>query len=176
MKSIVAFAFVLIAGVAANGYGNENMMFGGNNGCMDGMCGGYSDKHYGYAPYQFGYNFHDDHYGSQQSREEVADGHGGVKGSYSFVDGHGIKRIVEYVADKNGFRASIKTNEPGTAAQNPADVYMNANPVQAHYEPSSYKAASAPPKVYKAPAAGYAAPAKAEYPSSIYSMPAYSEY
>ena len=99
-----------------------------------------------------------------------------IAGSYGYTDPYGIYRFVEYVADKHGFRASIKTNEPGTASQNPADVYMNANPVQAHYEPQSqYKAASAPPKVYKAPASGYAAP-KADYPASLYSVPSYNEY
>ena len=38
-------------------------------------------------------------------------------GSYGYTDGHGIYRQVDYVADKNGFRASIKTNEPGTSDQ-----------------------------------------------------------
>ncbi len=36
-------------------------------------------------------------------------------GSYGYTDGHGIYRQVDYVADKHGFRATIKTNEPGTS-------------------------------------------------------------
>ena len=38
-------------------------------------------------------------------------------GSYGYVDSYGIYRQVDYVADKDGFRATIKTNEPGTANQ-----------------------------------------------------------
>ncbi|XP_022706219.1 adult-specific rigid cuticular protein 15.7-like [Varroa jacobsoni] len=39
----------------------------------------------------------------------------GVAGSYGLVDIDGRSRVVNYVADGLGFRASIKTNEPGTA-------------------------------------------------------------
>lgn len=40
-----------------------------------------------------------------------------ITGSYGYTDSYGIYRQVDYVADKNGFRATIKTNEPGTANQ-----------------------------------------------------------
>ncbi|GIY56510.1 hypothetical protein CEXT_168651 [Caerostris extrusa] len=36
----------------------------------------------------------------------------------------GVHRQVNYVADHAGFRAQVKTNEPGTANQNPAAVHM----------------------------------------------------
>lgn len=36
-------------------------------------------------------------------------------GSYGYTDSYGIYRQVDYIADKHGFRATIKTNEPGTA-------------------------------------------------------------
>ena len=63
-----------------------------------------------------------DHHG-EQHREES--GHGGaVKGSYGFTDARGVHRQVEYVADGAGFRAKVKTNEPGTAPQSPAAVDM----------------------------------------------------
>lgn len=42
-----------------------------------------------------------------------------VHGSYGFRDINGIYREVHYVADKNGFRATIKSNEP--TLQNPKD-------------------------------------------------------
>lgn len=32
-----------------------------------------------------------------------------------FADKYGITREVDYVADKNGFRAIVRSNEPGTA-------------------------------------------------------------
>lgn len=74
-------------------------------------------------PYEFGYEI-DDGYGNKQTREENQDSYGNQKGSYSYVDAYGLYRTVEYTADKTGFRANIKTNEPGTKNENPADVYM----------------------------------------------------
>lgn len=44
-------------------------------------------------------------------------------------------REVEYVADKHGFRAVIKTNEPGTAPKDPAYVKMHSNPIHVDYKP-----------------------------------------
>lgn len=63
-----------------------------------------------------------DEHGSQY-RKETSDGQGRVEGSYGFIDDNGIYREVYYVADKeNGFRAEIKTNEPGTKTEDSADV------------------------------------------------------
>lgn len=50
--------------------------------------------------------------GLQLTRKESGD-ESGVRGSYSYIDAEGLFRTVEYVADKDGFRAVIKTNEPG---------------------------------------------------------------
>ncbi|GIX67275.1 hypothetical protein CEXT_791351 [Caerostris extrusa] len=41
------------------------------------------------------------------------------QGSYGYTNNKGIARQVNYVADHAGFRAQVKTNEPGTADQNP---------------------------------------------------------
>lgn len=38
---------------------------------------------------------------------------GNKVGSYSLADIDGRARRVDYVADKMGFRAAVKTNEPG---------------------------------------------------------------
>lgn len=46
-------------------------------------------------------------------------------GSYGLEDVDGRKRIVQYSADKNGFVAYIKTNEPGTSDEDAADAYYN---------------------------------------------------
>ncbi|PRD37897.1 UNVERIFIED_CONTAM: Cuticle protein 16.8 [Trichonephila clavipes] len=73
-------------------------------------------------PYKFGYSVKDHH--GEQHREEVGNGAGGVVGSYGFTDARGIARRVKYVADHTGFRAQVKTNEPGTANQNPAAVQV----------------------------------------------------
>ncbi|CAL1280753.1 unnamed protein product [Larinioides sclopetarius] len=80
-------------------------------------------------PFKFGYSVKDKH--GEQHREEVGDGKN-VKGSYGFTDARGIHRQVNYVADHGGFRAEVKTNEPGTANQNPAAVHIISNAPQGH--------------------------------------------
>ncbi|GBN16420.1 hypothetical protein AVEN_256450-1 [Araneus ventricosus] len=80
-------------------------------------------------PFKFGYSVKDKH--GEQHREEVGDGKN-VKGSYGFTDARGIHRQVNYVADHAGFRAQVKTNEPGTANQNPAAVHMISDAPYGH--------------------------------------------
>lgn len=49
----------------------------------------------------------------------------------SYTDPFGTFRVVEYIADENGFRASIRTNEPGIGkADNgdPASVIYEIDP------------------------------------------------
>ncbi|GFQ92917.1 cuticle protein 10.9 [Trichonephila clavipes] len=116
---------------------------------------GHEEK-YPPQPYDFGYETNDD-YGTTTFRKESGDGHGRVQGSYGYKDLHGIERVVEYVADEHGYRAEIKTNEPGTESQNPADVVLHANPIVVD-EPKAY---SAPRPHYQAP--HYAAPAYPRY-------------
>ncbi|OQR77089.1 hypothetical protein BIW11_02963 [Tropilaelaps mercedesae] len=79
-------------------------------------------------PYQFGYESVDE-YGTKQSRHEVSDVHNNKKGCYSFPNAGGVARRVEYVADKLGFRASIKTNEPDTASSAPASAHYLSSPI-----------------------------------------------
>lgn len=74
-------------------------------------------------PYTFGFQSTDE-LGNTLSRSETADGSGTVTGSYSYLDAEGLTRVVEYVADAAGYRATVKTNEPGTANANPADVQV----------------------------------------------------
>jgi len=76
-------------------------------------------------PYQFSYSSPSE--GGQSSHQESGDGSGRVTGSYTVQDEDGRSRLVEYVADENGFRASITTNEPGTSNQSPADVTINSS-------------------------------------------------
>ncbi|GIY38766.1 uncharacterized protein CEXT_272411 [Caerostris extrusa] len=75
--------------------------------------------------YKFGYEIKDHH--GPQHRHEHGDGYGNVQGSYDFSDHRGIHRQVQYVADHHGFRAKVKTNEPGTANQDPAHVHIHSN-------------------------------------------------
>lgn len=57
-----------------------------------------------------------------------------VHGSYGYHDTNGIFREVVYVADKDGFRASVKSNEPGMSDnKDPASVKLDL------YQPSYSK-------------------------------------
>lgn len=80
-------------------------------------------------PYEYGYILRDDH-GNAQHKHESSDGNGNVKGTYGFKDEHGLYRSVQYVANKDGFRALVKTNEPGTDNTDPADVHVEAEKEQ----------------------------------------------
>lgn len=81
-------------------------------------------------PFAWGYDINDG-YGGAQYHKETGDEYGKRTGSYGYTDAYGVYRQVDYVADEHGFRATIKTNEPGTANESPADVEMHA------YEPPS---------------------------------------
>ncbi|XP_022694715.1 uncharacterized protein LOC111263670 isoform X2 [Varroa jacobsoni] len=91
-------------------------------------------------PYQFGFDTIDE-YGTKMTRHEESDEHNRKKGSYSFTDPHGITRRVDYVADEHGFRATINTDEPGTAPSHPASAIINspASPPPALEASASYK-------------------------------------
>ncbi|KAG8179817.1 hypothetical protein JTE90_025984 [Oedothorax gibbosus] len=99
-------------------------------------------------PYQFGYDSNDE-YGNTAYRKESGDGNGKVQGSYGYKDAQGIERIVEYVADENGYRAQIKTNEPGTENKSPADIDLYANPILVNYVPQPQQYQTAAAQAYK---------------------------
>ncbi|GFY68631.1 cuticle protein 16.8 [Trichonephila inaurata madagascariensis] len=86
--------------------------------------------HHAPQPYKFGYSIKDHH--GEQHREESGNGGHAVQGSYGFTDARGIRREVHYVADHGGFRAQVKTNEPGTANQNPAAVHLISDAPYGH--------------------------------------------
>ncbi|XP_054717332.1 uncharacterized protein LOC129226725 [Uloborus diversus] len=66
--------------------------------------------------YAFGYN--EDHTSGGSFRRETSDEFGNKVGSYGLRISDGRVRIVNYVADNNGYRANIYSNEPGLAPQN----------------------------------------------------------
>ncbi|XP_022655654.1 cuticle protein 14-like isoform X2 [Varroa destructor] len=79
-----------------------------------------------YGNYAFSYDIADKH-GAVNGRKEYGGPHG-VSGSYYIGDIDGRHRTVHYVADKIGFRAQIKTNEPGTKTTYAASAaYASAN-------------------------------------------------
>ncbi|KAG8201758.1 hypothetical protein JTE90_012817 [Oedothorax gibbosus] len=94
-------------------------------------CQRYQDQpEYPPIPYSFSYAA-DLEDGGSSSHQESGDGSGRVTGSYTVQGEGGVGRVVDYVADENGFRATIRTNEPGTASQNPADVTIDSSADQA---------------------------------------------
>lgn len=78
-----------------------------------------------FVPYNFIFN-HNDGLGTMQHREEKKDEDGVVRGSYGYRDAWGNYRHVSYEAGKNGFKAVVRTNEPGVKNRNSADVAVVA--------------------------------------------------
>lgn len=72
-------------------------------------------------PFSFAYNI------EGQSRGESGDKNGVVRGYYRIASGDGQDRFVEYIADAQGFRAVVKTNEFGTEARSPAHVALHSS-------------------------------------------------
>ncbi|XP_049518695.1 prisilkin-39-like [Dermacentor silvarum] len=89
---------------------------------------GYADYAVPPQPYSFGYDTLDE-FGNRQFRSEQSDSNNVKTGSYGYRDVNGLYRRVSYIADANGFRATVDTNEPGTAPGASADAVFNAAPV-----------------------------------------------
>lgn len=70
-------------------------------------------------PYSFAFEEVDE-YGTKISRQESGDERGVVQGQYSYQDASGLIRTVQYVADDDGFRANVISNEPGLTNSAPA--------------------------------------------------------
>ena len=58
--------------------------------------------------FEFGYS------NPNSARTEKGDADTGtVSGSYSYLDGHGLRQKIDYVADDNGYRVTAATNGAG---------------------------------------------------------------
>lgn len=88
-------------------------------------------------PFAFDFNTRDSN-GNGQYRKEESDKNGVVRGSYGYMDASGVYRHVEYVADQNGFRANIKSNEPGLMAE------TSQSGPNAETQPASIRLATSP--------------------------------
>lgn len=65
------------------------------------------------SSYHFAYSVEDPLTGDVKSQNEVSDGRGTVKGTYSLVEADGSTRVVEYTADdEHGFNAEVKRIGP----------------------------------------------------------------
>ncbi|CAN8005659.1 unnamed protein product, partial [Ixodes hexagonus] len=123
-----------------------------------------TDNAYPAQPFSFGYD-NVDEYGNRQFHTERADANNVRTGSYGYTDARGLYRRVNYVADANGFRATVETNEPGTQAGASADAVFYAKPVVV--------APSAPPRTAAYAAPVYARPAAPNYRHHGYAQAAY---
>ncbi|CAN8018015.1 unnamed protein product, partial [Ixodes persulcatus] len=104
----------------------EDSLLGSGPGAYRGA--GYADSAYPSVPFSFGYDTVDE-FGTKLFHKEDADASNSRTGSYGYTDPNGLFRRVNYVADAGGFRATVETNEPGTAPGQSADAVFNANPV-----------------------------------------------
>ncbi|GBM08108.1 Cuticle protein 14 isoform b [Araneus ventricosus] len=100
--------------------------------------------------YNFGYD--ESHISGGSFRKEAGDAYGNKYGSYGLTEADGRTRVVNYVADAGGFRADIKTNEPGIESKNPAAASINKAFYSSTYiapaAPTTYAVATAPVKTY----------------------------
>ncbi|GIY51546.1 cuticle protein 14 isoform a [Caerostris darwini] len=76
-----------------------------------------------FGNYNFGYN--EAHLSGGTFRKESGDALGNKIGSYGLQEADGRTRIVNYIADANGFRVDIKTNEPGIESKDSASTSVN---------------------------------------------------
>ncbi|XP_035216965.1 keratin, type I cytoskeletal 9-like [Stegodyphus dumicola] len=113
---------------SSSGFGGSSVSYGGGASSFGGAAAGIQNVP---QPYNFDYQAQDEQ-GNTHYRNEQGDQNGNVQGSYGYTDVQGLYRVVEYVADANGFRANIRTNEPGTdSRESPADVVLVAEPAPA---------------------------------------------
>ncbi|KFM58776.1 Cuticle protein 16.8, partial [Stegodyphus mimosarum] len=120
---------------SSSGFGGSSVSYGGGASSYGGGASSFSGAAAGIQnvpqPYNFDYQAQDEQ-GNTHYRNEQGDQNGNVQGSYGYTDVQGLYRVVEYVADANGFRANIRTNEPGTdSRESPADMVLVAEPAPA---------------------------------------------
>ncbi|GIY00525.1 uncharacterized protein CEXT_789631 [Caerostris extrusa] len=79
-----------------------------------------------YAPIPYSFNYLSEAEDGSSSHQETGDGAGNVQGSYTLLGLDGLKRVVEYTAGSDGFKAIVRTNEPGTDNSSPANVVFES--------------------------------------------------
>lgn len=115
---IVLAAFVVVVSAGKTNYA------GYNSGAISTGTSSQFRSEDNYGNYNFGYDESHSTGGTSRREEQT---NGVRRGSYSLSDADGRQRTVDYIADVNGFRATIRTNEPGVEAKDPADVLINKN-------------------------------------------------
>lgn len=85
-----------------------------------------SDEQHQPSPEPYSFSYSAPSAGGQVTHQESGDGSGRITGFYTIQGEDGRERRVDYVADENGYRASVSTNEVGTRSENSADVEWSA--------------------------------------------------
>lgn len=90
-------------------------------------------------PYRFAFNVRGPNGQTEQYRSEAGNGKV-LTGSYGYMLPDGIYRHVDYVADERGFKAFVRTSEPGMSNNNPSNVVINSIPVlgYSNFNPPSH--------------------------------------
>ncbi|XP_077512450.1 uncharacterized protein LOC144123508 [Amblyomma americanum] len=78
------------------------------------------------APYSFSYEHTDEKTGAKVTQSENGDASNVKTGSYGINDPTGLYRLVQYIADAQGFRVTVDTNEPGTKSHEAANALYNS--------------------------------------------------
>ncbi|KAK0170270.1 hypothetical protein PV328_010849 [Microctonus aethiopoides] len=134
----------------------------------------YDHEYNAHPKYSFSYDVHDSHTGDIKAQQETRDGDV-VKGSYSFIEADGTRRIVQYTVDSHSGFNAIVHKQPATNVE-----YKNVAPVnnKAYNAPVEYKAYSKPTeyKSYSKPAEykAYSAPIEHKAYSAPVEYKAYS--
>ncbi|EEC11234.1 cuticle protein, putative [Ixodes scapularis] len=163
---------LIILYMAANIHAEDSLFGPGlNRGTYRGA--GYADPVYPSVPFSFGYDTVDE-FGTKLFHKEDADASNSRTGSYGYTDANGLFRRVNYVADAGGFRATVDTNEPGTAPGQSADAIFNAKPVVRGPDARATGAFRAP-AYGSAAAPTYRYAAKYGYGTDLYASPEYSQ-
>ncbi|XP_075728190.1 cuticle protein 16.8-like [Rhipicephalus microplus] len=83
------------------------------------------------SPYNFAYEHVDEKTGAKVTQSESGDANNVKTGSYGINDPTGIYRLVQYIADAQGFRVTVDTNEPGTKTHEAANARYNSKAANA---------------------------------------------
>ncbi|RWS04659.1 Cuticle protein 16.8-like protein [Dinothrombium tinctorium] len=107
-------------------------------------------------PYNFEYKNQDPE-GNSQYHSESGDANGEKRGTFGYQDVNGVYRQVDYTAGVEGFKATIRTNEPGTGKHengDPADTVFDVQPPPSGVQPlgaEGERRPAAPPRRPAAP-------------------------
>ncbi|XP_022696634.1 adult-specific rigid cuticular protein 15.7-like [Varroa jacobsoni] len=130
-----------------------------------------ANQQYPPTPFQYAYSSEDIE--GTHSATQSGDGSGRIEGSYTMTLADGRTRTVTYVADENGYRAEVTTNELGTESKNPADVIINSSAITGEQAAIQYGPAAPQRQVVPGPGIGAV---QIRQPNSQVALPSYGTF